>query len=788
MPPKHKRSKASTPLDQRLLINGRWLGVPTTFFGVESDGGRYLAKATGPHKSKKDMVWMQFAQAGYGDKAYAPLSQLKKWMVTDEVALDPAADWYEDPVEEDEDEDEGEGEDAAAAHQPRRQGGGRGGRHSNEPRGSVKAGRWKPAEPKKTPHAVDSVVWRKASGTVPSHKPKIFPRQLPAGRKEGLQQPLPNHGPVHLELLSRQWDLGCWKMLSRYSELRISQLKIGTAGAISSKPNMSKSNPGTKGKQRRAPAMTVPFIIRLHVIVSAMAICRLPGRKYYWKNGRFIGSDGVKAIMGENAFSQGMRCLYDCDATKLVQRGDLSKPPPVGYDKMAKTRELDSQVMDNTLAAFCPPRKLSNDEASEPNTGKNGEGAAIVYNKDKPHKWATRVQTINDLQGARYVWHVLNCPRREKAEHGETYKSTLDLINKVHGHYGSGFSLASDSLYNSPVTVVDAALLYQWNLFGTAGHNRRGVVVEPDSPGDTRGACVHYFAKIAGVPVTQTFMRDNQLVRFLSTQHGVPAARDCITEARWDTANKEYVSVQHPPVKKEYDVQKVGTDLFGQHMEVLESTFKTFKPWMAHHVWLWQGCFVNVHVWRNRLIDSGERRLAGATKQTLVEDTLQTLEELLAYADKLEREASALGKRKRPPTRRDPQEPPRKSPRRRVEVSRLGSPSRHPPVTFTKRGDCMWCRKSIFTGCGHKNCGHMHQGDCWLKCHSRDEKIRAKLKKKRVQPVVAKSVEKARPPRPHAPSPALSVAGCREGGGEATEATRRKLHRISIPVEQGSLE
>ena len=90
MPPKHKSSKAATPPDQRLLVKGRWLGVPTTFFGVETDGGRYLAKATGPHKSKKDMVWMHFAPAGYGDKAYAPLSQVKKWMVTDEVALDPA--------------------------------------------------------------------------------------------------------------------------------------------------------------------------------------------------------------------------------------------------------------------------------------------------------------------------------------------------------------------------------------------------------------------------------------------------------------------------------------------------------------------------------------------------------------------------------------------------------------------------------------------------------------------------------------------------------------------------
>ena len=56
MPPKHKSSKAATPPDQRLLIKGLWLGVPATFFSVETDAGRYLAKATGPHKSK-NVAW-----------------------------------------------------------------------------------------------------------------------------------------------------------------------------------------------------------------------------------------------------------------------------------------------------------------------------------------------------------------------------------------------------------------------------------------------------------------------------------------------------------------------------------------------------------------------------------------------------------------------------------------------------------------------------------------------------------------------------------------------------------
>ena len=74
-----------------------------------------------------------------------------------------------------------------------------------------------------------------------------------------------------------------------------------------------------------------------------------------------------------------------------------------------------------------------------------------------------------------------------------------------------------------------------------------------------------------------------------------------------------------------------------------------------------------------------------AKKMTLVEDTLQTLEELLKYADELERLSSARSKRKQ--TAEAPSSPAKK--KQRVTVSRLGSPTRHKPVTFHKAGKCM---------------------------------------------------------------------------------------------------
>ena len=139
---------------------------------------------------------------------------------------------------------------------------------------------------------------------------------------------------------------------------------------------------------------------------------------------------------------------------------------------------------------------------------------------------------------------------------------------------------------------------------------------------------------------------------------------------------------------------------------------------------------------------------------------LQTLEELLKYADQLERKAGEAAAREAAAP---------------VVVSRLGSPTRHPPVTFTTKGECMWCRGKIWTGCGHAACGHMHTGDCWAKCHSSDPKIRAKLKRKRMQPEIAHGESagarrvRPRPGMPRPRQPRFEEAEGEEEGEESEE-------------------
>ena len=93
---------------------------------------------------------------------------------------------------------------------------------------------------------------------------------------------------------------------------------------------------------------------------------------------------------------------------------------------------------------------------------------------------------------------------------------------------------------------------------------------------------------------------------------------------------------------------------------------------------------------------------------TLVEDTLTLLEELLTHARWLD-DAEYRRAKKTVPVR---------TPKVKVVVSRVGSPGRHPPVTFTEKCGCLVCRRPIWTGCGNPACGHVHKGTCWLTFHS----------------------------------------------------------------------
>ena len=126
--------------------------------------------------------------------------------------------------------------------------------------------------------------------------------------------------PLLLQLFKMQWGLDEWRLVQKYSRMNVKRLKLGTDDAVSMKPNMhcrhsSGDEPMMpKGQTRPAPSYSLPFLIRLHVIIQAMEIVRLPGRRYYWMTTMpFVGVKDIKDLMSQKEFDQGMRGLCTCD-------------------------------------------------------------------------------------------------------------------------------------------------------------------------------------------------------------------------------------------------------------------------------------------------------------------------------------------------------------------------------------------------------------------------------------------------------------------------------------------
>jgi hypothetical protein len=722
--PKQKRADgAGRKAAAGSSIAGRMLGVPTDFFGIEIEGARYLGKVNGPDASRPGMVCWKIVDQ---DTVYwAPVALVTKWLITDEEAAASDAEWYEDRESSDASETEQPAAPVGCGKAPKQRA-----TNSAEPKGKVENGRWRPAEATKTSHPVDNATWKRATAAAAaSYKPVVHARSFPSGSdaKEGFQAPVDEKTSLW-DLFSLQWDSAVWKLAHRLSNKRVTDLKLNTLDAFSHQPKPKKA----KKAVRRVPKLSISFIIRLHVIIAAMGLVKLSARKYYWQWGICVGNTGVriKDIMSQKAFEQGMRALCVYDPSKRVERGDRTKPPPEGYDRLFKTRELDTLLKQNTLAAHCPGRRLANDECSEDHSsGKNGEGMMRTFNKDKPLKWASRVQAFNELDGSRVVWEMLSLPKREKAEYGETYSSTMQLARMVHARYGKGFCLSEDSAYHGPILAHDLSRELKWNALGTCTWNRRGLPqgseYSPAPEGTTagRGDYQSWITSVSGVPMTYTLMQDNATVRFLTSEDALPnPGANGKPKPRWNKVTREYDEVYIPPVKTNYDSGKVGCDLFDQY--IIATSYKCLRPWMAHYVWLYLGCIVNTHLYRSKLVKQGLLS-ADAKARNLVDDTSLLLGEMLDHADTLEKRGDQS-----------------KDPKARVRQSRVGSPTKHLPGRFKKRGRCLVCRKIVSTGCLHPNCGHLclHDGSrrsCWKMHHSNGaeaQQLRARggIKKKRV--------------------------------------------------------
>ncbi|KAK3234945.1 hypothetical protein CYMTET_54824 [Cymbomonas tetramitiformis] len=214
--------------------------------------------------------------------------------------------------------------------------------------------------------------------------------------------------------------------------------------------------------------------------------------------------------------------------------------------------------------------------------GKDSEGAAKCYNKDKPKQRHNKQYALNEASTGIPLWFEMHRSKENmvaKSDKGKMFDICQRLVTNglpmANGLF-LGHNLGTDNAYSSDQLAVwckEKGL----NFLGTTQLNRcdgrtklpptgtsKAKWVPAITVDDARGSFASATTKVGDVELLLTGYQDNKLVYFISNYHASPTPENGDTVARWDKTRKEYIDIFRPALKKDYDVLKTGTDVFDQ--------------------------------------------------------------------------------------------------------------------------------------------------------------------------------------------------------------------------------
>ena len=123
-------------------------------------------------------------------------------------------------------------------------------------------------------------------------------------------------------------------------------------------------------------------------------------------------------------------CVYN-RATKPPLNLPDGTPNPA-YDRMYKTKRVHDSVMCSPADEYIPARETTIDEScTERMEGKDGEGAAKCYNKDKPIQRHNKLYALNEAGSGvplAMEMHRSRVNQSESGAHGKMYDICRRLV------------------------------------------------------------------------------------------------------------------------------------------------------------------------------------------------------------------------------------------------------------------------------------------------------------------------------------------------------------------------
>ncbi|KAK3264958.1 hypothetical protein CYMTET_26327 [Cymbomonas tetramitiformis] len=362
-------------------------------------------------------------------------------------------------------------------------------------------------------------------------------------------------------------------------------------------------------------------MLRAHALEILQSAVRTSGRYQPWAiaglRGKYLRIPQIANVIGSGKLQQFWRYFHAADNSKAEKKKLPTGEDNPAYDNLYKTRVVHDSFNANLVAAYRPKQKVTIDEScGEKMEGKDGEGAAKCYNKDKPKQRHNKQYALNEASTGIPLWFEMHRSKENmvaKSDKGKMFDICQRLatngLPKEGGRF-LGHILGTDNAYTSDQLAV-------WsrknglNFLGTTQLNRYDgrVKIPPAAPGkkakwepvcevdNARGSFASATAKVRDVELLLTGYQDNKLVYFISNYHASPNSENGDTVPRWDKTNREYIDVFRPALKKDYDVLKTGTDVFDQYLQQAENELTTYRPWMVHYKGLFRQALTTAHLY-----------------------------------------------------------------------------------------------------------------------------------------------------------------------------------------------
>ena len=149
--------------------------------------------------------------------------------------------------------------------------------------------------------------------------------------------------------------------------------------------------------------------------------------------GTYLRHEAIAQLLPRNRAQQLLRylCVYDRDKKPPLNNPDGTPNP--NYDRFFKTKRVHDSVSVNLAEEYTPEASCTIDEScAERMEGKDGEGAAKCYNKDKPIQRHNKMYVLNEAgSGITLAMesHRSRVNQTPPGPHGKMYDICQRLVN-----------------------------------------------------------------------------------------------------------------------------------------------------------------------------------------------------------------------------------------------------------------------------------------------------------------------------------------------------------------------